>query len=265
MSIKPFKLALIQMHVEGGDKTRNLKHAVNLISKATKNGAQFVLLPETLDLGWTHPSSLTEAEPIPNGFPCKTLAKSAIENNIYICAGLTEKTPDKIYNSAVIIDKKGNVKCLHRKINELKIGLDYYNIGDRLNVVKTEFGTIGLMICADAQVKDYCLTKALCKMGADIILSPCAWAVPADHDNIKNPYGKEWLTAYSAIAKDFSVWIASVTNVGLISDGPWKNWNCIGCSLVVNPLGEEFVKGPYGKDADTILYVDVSKNYNVDK
>ena len=258
MSIKPFKLALIQMHVEGGNKFQNLEHAVNLITKAAKSGAEFVLLPETFDLGWTHPSSLTKAEPIPNGIPCKTLAKSAIENNIYICAGITEKTPNKIYNSAVIIDKKGIVKCLHRKINELEIGLDYYNIGDRLNVVKTEFGTIGLMICADAQTKDYCLTKALCKMGADIILSPCAWAVPADHDNKKNPYGKEWLAAYSIIAKEFSVWIAGVTNVGLITDGPWKNWECIGCSITVDSTGKEIVKGPYGVNAETILYVDVS-------
>ena len=186
MSIKPFKLALIQMHVEAGNKFRNLQHALNLISKTAKNGAQFVLLPETLNLGWTHPSSLTEAEPVPNGFPCKTLAKSAIENNIHICAGITEKTENKIYNSAVIIDKKGSVKCLHRKINELNVGLDYYSIGDRLNIAQTDFGIIGLMICADAQAKDYCLTKALCKMGADIILSPCAWAVPDDHDNKKN-------------------------------------------------------------------------------
>ncbi len=64
MSITPFKLALIQMHVEGGDKKRNLNHAVELIAEAAANGAQVALLPECLDLGWTHPSSLTEAEPI---------------------------------------------------------------------------------------------------------------------------------------------------------------------------------------------------------
>jgi len=36
MSITPFKLALIQMHVEGGDKNRNLNHAVDLIAEARK-------------------------------------------------------------------------------------------------------------------------------------------------------------------------------------------------------------------------------------
>jgi len=257
MSITPFKLALIQMHVEGGDKKRNLNHAVDLIAEAAGNGAQVALLPECLDLGWTHPSSLTEAEPIPDGLPCNAFAKAAIENKIYICGGLTEKNDDKIYNSAVIIDKNGDVKCLHRKINELNIGLEYYSVGDRLNVTQTEFGIFGLMICADAQAKDFALTKSLCQMGADIILSPCSWAVPADYDNIKSPYGKEWGVAYSTISKEYSVWIAGVSNVGLITDGPWKKWKCIGSSLVIDSAGVEVIKGPYGINAETILYIDI--------
>ena len=257
MLITPLKLALIQMHVEAGEKKRNLKHAVDLIAEAAGNGAQVALLPECLDLGWTHPSSLTEAEPIPDGLPCTTLAETAVENKIYVCAGLTEKTVDQIYNSAVIIDKNGSVKCLHRKINELNIGREYYSIGDRLNVTQTEFGTFGLMICADAQAKDFALTKTLCQMGADIILSPCSWAVTADYDNIKTPYGRDWHTAYSAVVKEYSVWIAGVSNVGLITAGPWKSWKCIGCSLVTGPTGREIVKGPYGVDAETIIYVDI--------
>jgi len=201
---------------------------------------------------------LKEAELIPTGFPCTTLAEAAIKNKIYICAGLTEKTDDKTYNSAVIIDKNGIVKCLHRKINELEIGFEFYSQGDQLFIAETEFGTIGLMICADAQAQDFILTKTLCQMGADIILSPCSWAVPAGHDNKKTPYGNDWYNAYSTIAKEFSVWIAGVSNVGLITGGPWKNWKCIGCSLVVGPNGKEITKGPYGVDAETILYVDIS-------
>jgi len=261
MSIKPFKLALIQMHVEGGEKTRNLNHAVELIAEAASNGAQVALLPECLDLGWTHPSSLTEAEPISVGFPCTTLINAAIKNKIYVCAGLTEKAEGKVYNSAAIIDTNGIIKCLHRKINELEIGYDFYSQGDRLNIAETEFGTFGLMICADARAQDFVLSKALGQMGADIILSPCAWAVPDDHDNSKTPYGKEWQDAYSNVAKEFSVWIAGVSNVGLINGGPWKNRKCIGCSLVVGSDGKEIAQGPYGVDAETILYVDVCPSF----
>jgi len=252
-----FEMALIQMSVAGGSKSRNLEHAQEMIAEAAAHGSRLIVLPETMDLGWTHPSSKTEAEPIPNGEPYRQLAQAASSHKVYICAGLTEYSGDQVFNSAVIIGKNGELLCVHRKINELDIGHPFYAQGDRLNVVKTDLGTIGLMICADAFAKDHVLSRSLCYMGADIILSPSAWAVPSDHDNNKNPYGDTWRNAYMPVAKDFRVWIAGVSNVGNIEAGPWAGWKCIGCSLVIGPNGEQLLQGPYGVDAETILYVDV--------
>jgi hypothetical protein len=92
-------------------------------------------------------------------------------------------------------------------------------------------------------------------MGADIILSPCAWAVPADHDNQKEPYGKLWLDNYCPVARDFRLWIVGVSNVGWLTDGPWKGRKCIGCSVIVGPDGQPVLTGPYGADTETMLYV----------
>jgi len=252
-----FKLALIQMSVECGNKNRNLAHAEKLIDEAAANGADLALLPEAMDLGWTHPASQTEAEPIPGGEAYKRLARAALDHGIYVCSGLTEKTRDVIFNSAVIIDRHGNLLGLHRKINELTIGHEYYGQGDRLHVVDTEIATLGLMICADGFAKDQVLSRSLCYMGADVILSPSAWAVPSDHDNAATPYGQEWRDAYMPVAKEFSTWIVGVSNVGRISAGPWEGQKCIGCSLVIGPDGREVLQGPYGVDAETILYVDI--------
>jgi len=36
-----------------------------MIDQGAKAGANVVLLPECLDLAWTHPSALGEAEPVP--------------------------------------------------------------------------------------------------------------------------------------------------------------------------------------------------------
>src|SRR6188768_3451844 len=66
-----FKLAMVQMRVDGGAKDKNLARAEDRIAEAAQNGAEVVLLPEALTLGWTHPSSLTEAEPIPSGESCQ--------------------------------------------------------------------------------------------------------------------------------------------------------------------------------------------------
>ena len=245
------------MAVQGGQKDENIANAEGRIAEAAANGAQVALLPEALDLGWTHPSARELAEPVPEGMPCKALAKAAAEHGIYVCAGLTERDGDNVYNSAVLIGPDGALLGKHRKLNELGIGHASYDQGDRLNVFHTELGTIGLMVCADGFAVGHVLSRALGYMGADIILSPSAWAVPADHDHGKTPYGDTWRKCYKPVAKDFSMWIAGASNVGIIDGGEWSGRKCIGCSMLVGPDGQEVLQGPYGEDAEDILYVDV--------
>ncbi len=254
---KQFTLAICQMKVVGGDRAANLAHAGEMIKEAADGGAQFILLPEAMDLGWTDPSALTEAEPVPGGLTFTSLANAARKHKVYVCSGLIEKAGEKVYNSAVIINPEGELILLHRKIYELDIGHPYYALGDRLNVCETEFGTLGLLICADAVTDGYVLTRSLAYMGADVILSPSSWAVVAEHDNQKVPYGGMWKDAYKPIARDFRVWIASCSNVGWMTGGPWKGWKGIGCSMVIGPGGTDVLHAPYGEDADTILYVDI--------
>jgi len=252
-----FKLALVQMNVIGGDRKANLAHAREMIDEAASHVADVILLPEAMDLGWTDPSALTEAQSIPEGQTCQVLIGLAKKHGVFICSGLIEKAGDKVFNSAIIINRQGEIILTHRKINELDIGHPYYALGEKLNVCETPFGTIGLLICADANTENQVLTRSLAYMGADVILSPSSWAVPPDHDNVTEPYGSTWENAYMPVAKDFAVWIASSSNVGKMTAGPWKDWNGIGCSMVVNHKGELITKGPYGADADTIIYVDI--------
>ena len=252
-----FKTALLQMRVVGGQKQQNLAHAEELIAVAASSGAALAVLPEAMDLGWTHPSSRNEAEPIPDGEPCQRLMQAARHHGLHICAGLTEREGDRVYNAAVIINDRGDLLCRHRKLNELAIGHAHYAQGDRLNVATTELGTLGLMICADGFADDRVISRSLCYMGADVILSPSAWAMPADHDNVTQPYGDTWRDAYIPVAKAFSVWFLGVSNVGAIDAGPWAGRKCIGCSLAIGPDGEEVLQGPYGQDAEAILYVDI--------
>ena len=252
-----YKLAMIQMAVMGGDLDANLTLAEERIREAAQDGAKLALLPEAMDFGWCHTSARDAAGPIPGGASFKALSKAALENNIYVCAGIIEREGDKLYNAAVIIDNNGELLIKHRKLNELDFAHELYDQGDRLNVAHTELGTLGLLICADANAKEYSLSTCLGYMGADIILSPCAWAVPADHNNTSEPYGDLWRAAYQPICEQFRIWYVGVSNVGSVDDGAWTGWNCIGCSLAFNHKGEEVVQGPYGFAADTIIYIDV--------
>ena len=252
-----FKLALAQMRVEGGAKAANLQRASRLVKEAADNGAQVVLLPEAMDLGWTHPSGRREAEGIPDGESCSRLRELARKHRVFVCSGLIERGGLRCFNAAVLIGPQGEVLLHHRKLNELEIAHDCYEQGDRLAVAETAFGTLGVMICADAFARGQVVSRTLGLMGADIILSPCAWAVPADHDNGREPYGHLWLDNYCPVARDFRMWIAGCSNVGSLTAGPWKGRKCIGCSLVVGPDGKQVLMGPYGVEAETVLHVEV--------
>lgn len=252
-----FRLALLQMRVDGGARPANVQRALDRLATAAAAGAHVALLPEALDLGWTHPAARTEAEPIPEGDTFRRLREAAMRHGLYVAAGLTERADARVFNSAVLIDPEGRLLLHHRKLNELEIGHAAYDQGDRLAVTSTPLGTFGLMICADAFARGQVVGRTLGLMGADVILSPCAWAVPADHDNRREPYGQLWRDNYGPVARDFQLWIAGASNVGPLEAGPWQGRRCIGCSLLVGPEGTPVIEGPYGAEADTILYAEV--------
>jgi predicted amidohydrolase len=181
----------------------------------------------------------------------------AAEHRVFLCAGLTERDDERVFNAAVLLDPQGEILLRHRKLNELAIGHACYAQGDGLGVAHTPLGTMGVMICADAFARGQVVSRSLGLMGAQLILSPCAWAVPADHDNVREPYGRLWLDHYGPVARDFRLWIAGVSNVGPLRSGPWAGRRCIGSSLLVGPEGLAVVRGPYGDTAETILYADV--------
>jgi len=249
------KIAMGQMLVDGGNYKKNLKKAVNMIHEAAAKKCNFIVLPECLDLGWTYPNAKELAEPIPGKYS-DVLSKAAVESKIYVVAGLTEKFKDKVYNSAVLISPEGKILKVHRKINVLDIAQDIYSIGDSLSVVETEYGKIGVDICADNFEDSHALGESLIRMGADIILSPTAWALPPCFKGDDNPCWT-WETSFKKLAKTFKVPIIGVSNVGLIKDGIWKEFSWIGNSLAVTLDGKITAKGGLGVDKEELIITEV--------
>src|SRR5271157_2558105 len=110
-----FKLALAQMLVTGADLEGNLRQATQMIAAAATAGAQVVLLSEALDIGWTDPSSRRLAERVPDGRACRAFREAAREFGLYVCAGLTERAEESVYNAAVLISPRGQLLLYHRK------------------------------------------------------------------------------------------------------------------------------------------------------
>jgi predicted amidohydrolase len=252
------RIGMAQMLVEGGKPQANLARACDRIAQAAVAGCGAVVLPECLDLGWTHGSATRLAQPVP-GPHSDLLVEAAVRHGVIVVAGLVERSGDGLYNAAVLIDRDGQILLHHHKINELDFACDLYSVGGfaRLDVARTQVGVIGINICADNFPEALTIGSALGRMGAKLLLSPCAWAVDPRHDNATEPYGDLWRTSYRQLATRYGMTVIGVSNVGWIEDGPWRGRKCIGCSLAIGPDGREIVQGPYGPEADELIVIDV--------
>jgi predicted amidohydrolase len=110
------------------------------------------------------------SEPIP-GPTCEKLGAVARKLNTWIVAGIYEREGKIVYNTAVLIDRKGALAGKYRKTHlpreEWELGI---TPGNEYPVFDTEFGKVGLTICWDVQFPEPCRAMAL--KGAEIILLP---------------------------------------------------------------------------------------------
>ena len=254
--MKKVRIGLGQLLVEGGEPDRNLERAVSMVKEAAQNKCDIILLPETFDFAWTHPSALTEAKPIPGPYS-DILCEEAKKQNIYICAGLTEKQGDKIYNTAVFISNKGEILLKYHKINLLKVEHPFYNIGNTLNVIETEFGTVGVNVCADNYIDGLPIGHTLARMGAQLILSPSSWTVDYSINEEHDPYKEKWIKPYSILAQLYDMVIVGTTSVGYIVGGPYEGKKSVGCSLAVDKNGI-IAQGKFNEFAGELIITEVN-------
>lgn len=250
------KIGLGQLLVEGGEPDRNLERAVAMIKEAAQNKCDIILLPETFDFAWTHPSALTEAQPIPGPYS-NILCEEAKKQGIFVCAGLTEKLGEKIYNTAVFIDNTGEILLKYHKINLLAVEQPFYAIGNTLNVIDTKFGTIGVNICADNYMDGLPIGHTLARMGAQLILSPSSWTVDYSINEEHDPYQEKWIKPYSILAQLYDMVIIGTTCVGYIVGGPYEGKKSIGCSLAVNKDGI-VAQGKFNEFAGELIIAEIN-------
>jgi len=251
---KIVKIGMIQMQVAFHNPQKNLDHAETLIAQAVSMGAEICVLPECMDIGWATPEASALAKPVP-GAVSDRLCRIARKQNVWLVCGLTERQGDHVYNAAVLIGDDGTIRALHRKINILTDVESMYDVGDRLSVTETPFGKIGIAICADNLSPSLCLGHSLARMGAQMILSPSAWAVTPERDSEKQPYGREWHVPYQALSGLYRIPVVGVSNVGAMPVGVWAGWKAIGNSIAYDSDGTCAAVLPYGPDAESVRVI----------
>lgn len=151
-------------------KEANLKAFAALVDKAGAQQADIVCLPEGATIVGTSLDYVSGSEPVP-GPTTKFLGDVARKNNLYIVAGLLEKEGDVVYNTAVLIDRKGNLAGKYRKTSLPREEIDGgVTPGNEFPVFDTDFGRIGIMICWDVTFPE--AARALTQQGAEVVFLP---------------------------------------------------------------------------------------------
>jgi len=254
------KTALCQLLIEGGEPYRNIERAEEQLAEAKAKSSELALFPEAMDFAWTHPSGLEEADFIPGVFSDK-LCVLAKKYQIFICAGLTEKTKEGNYNTALLINSKGEITHKHRKINLLELEFPYYLIGRSLSVASSPWGQLGINICSDNYKDSLEIGNVLFRMGAQCILSPSSWTVDHSITEQDSIYENKWKQPFLYLAKTFQIPVLSATAVGYIVGGPYEGKKMIGGSLVALPDGS-LKEGVYNELSKSLFCVDLSLTEN---
>lgn len=95
---------------------------------------------------------------------------------MYVAGGIVreENDPHRLYNTALLFDRQGAPVGSYDKLHPYSPELNEEGItpGTRVPVFKTDFGTVGVMICYDSWFSD--VAQLLSLKGAEIILFPNA-------------------------------------------------------------------------------------------
>lgn len=229
------RIAVCQILCIDSDRSGNFARIERALEQAGAGGAQIACFPESVILGWENPEAHKLAEPIP-GKDSDRIAELARRFNMMIVIGLDEKDGERLYGSAIIVDRDGRLLLKHRKINVLPELMDPpYSTGkpEDISAVDTPHGRIGLMICADTFTKKH--IEHMKKLRPDLVLIPYGWAAP----NHKWPrHTKELEKLVCSIARQWDCPVVGTDLVGSISHGPWKGQTYGGASIVAGPDGQ---------------------------
>ena len=170
------------------DKEANTKKIERMVRDAAKQGARFVITPEGVLEGYVVNEVINEkdtvkkqelthlffelAEPI-GGKYIEYFRKLADKLNIHLILGFLEADGEKLYNTAALIGKGGQLVGKYRKTHFAQ-GYDVnppgYTPGNEYPVFDLGYMKVGIMICFDRTLPEPARLLAL--GGADLIACP---------------------------------------------------------------------------------------------
>jgi predicted amidohydrolase len=232
------KVGTVHFRPRGTTPEQNLELYARYVRQAGELGLDIVCLPELITVVGTRYRSYEVAKPIP-GPDTEFLGRAAREARVWVVAGLAEKDGEIIYNTAVLLDRQGNLAGKYRKVHlpreEWKEGI---TPGHDYPVFETDFGKVAIQICYDWFFPEAHANFAL--RGAEILFAP-TWGDTSPDDSEGRAFGE---TVFRVRARDNGIYL-----VASVYDGS---------SMIIDPMGKILVSNR-GKEGLFWCQIDLSK------
>ena len=248
-----FKVAAIQM-ASGPNVMGNLNEARRLIANAAEQGARLVVLPEFFAIMGMSDQDKVVAREQPGQGPIQSfLSETARQHKIWLVGGsipLAASTPDKVLNSCLVFDERGEQVARYDKMHlfSLELGNERYDEartiepGKQVVVVDSPFGRIGLAVCYDLRFPE--LFRAM--QDVNIIVLPSAFTEIT---------GKmHWEVLVRARAVENLAYVVAAAQGGYHVSGRETHGN----SMIVGPWGRVLDRLPRGSG---VVIAEVNPSY----
>ena len=247
------RVAAIQM-TAGPNIWGNLEEAARLLELAAAEGAKLAALPEYFCLmGMSDTDKVAVCEQANRGPVQEFLSKTAKRLGLWIVGGtvpLVSSRPDKVRNSCLVYDDKGEQVARYDKIHlfGLELGTERYaeeetiEAGCGVVVVDSPFGRMGLSICYDLRFPE--LYRSMGEV--DIIFAPAAFTATTGRAH--------WETLIRARAIENLAYVVAPAQGGYHVNRRETH----GDSMIVDPWGVVLNRLPRGSG---VVTADINPDY----
>jgi len=242
----PVSLAAVQMQSTAGDKAANMARAEQNIRKAAGDGASIICLPELFLTGYNlSRDAFIKKSETPDGPMADRLRELTRELGVMVIAPFPEKGPeaDELFNSALVVCE-GEVLGVHRKVylwGEQEKSI--FRAGNSMEVYTSPWGTVGVLLCADAEYPEP--PRILALKGAELLFVPSVWSVQAR---------SRWDIFLPAAALANLCYVVGTNTIG---DGV-RGGNC-GHSKIISPYGEIIAEATQKDETLLLAEVDMDR------
>lgn len=249
----PIVVAAAQIDPQVFDMQANLAVIEARIRQAKEEkNADLIVFPELSSIGYIADRNkefglryLQCATRIPGEFT-DALCQMARKYDSYIICGMAELhpvIPGTLYNSAVLVNPRGEITGVHRKAQIPGYEKHYFIPAQSNGVFDTGLGKIGIGICYDNQFCEF--TRTLAVKGAEILVM--LWNMPKFSNSPKMLHR---LTSARAFENRF--YAISCNRIGVNNKMEFFGHSCI-----ADPLGELVAAA---EEEDCILYASLDRN-----